>query len=90
MDATPDPSLPDDAPAPDQPTAAAQPKPAGAGAVVVGSVIALLAVGWFMLSHFVMDTEVGDAIQEAVGVAFGLLVLVSIIGAVRSTRGNPG
>jgi hypothetical protein len=87
MDPTPE---PDPAETSAEDLANQQPRSAGPGAAVVGAGIGLLAVGWFLLSHFVMDTEVADAIQEAVGVAFGLLILVSIIGAVRSTRGNPG
>ena len=59
-------------------------------AVVGGLVILALAVGWFVLSHFVMDTATSDAIGEAFGVAFALLVVVSVIGAIRSARGSHG
>lgn len=59
-------------------------------AIVGGLVIVGLAAGWFLLSHFVMDTATSDAIGEAFGVAFALLVVVSAIGAVRSARGSHG
>jgi hypothetical protein len=59
-------------------------------AVIGGLVILGLAFGWFALSHFVMDTATSDAIGEAFGVAFALLVVVSAIGAVRSARGSHG
>ena len=59
-------------------------------AVIGGLVIGVLAAGWFVLSHFVMDTDTPDAVGEALGVALALLVVVSIIGAVVTTRGNHG
>ena len=62
----------------------------GTRTVITGGVIiAVLGAGWFVLSHFVMDTSTSDAIGEALGVAFGLLVLVSAVGAVVSGRGSP-
>jgi hypothetical protein len=57
-------------------------------AVLGGSVIAALGVGWFVMSHFVMKTATSDALGEAVGVIFALLVVASVIGAVASARGN--
>ena len=51
--------------------------------VVGGVVIGLLGAGWFVLSHFVMDTAAPDAIGEALGVMLGVLVLVSVVGAFR-------
>jgi hypothetical protein len=48
-----------------------------AAALVVG-----LAAGWFLLSWAVMHTAAGDAAEESLGVAFGLLVTVSAVGAV--------
>jgi hypothetical protein len=59
--------------------------------LVTGGVsILLLAVGWFVLSHFVMHTAVPDAIGEALGVAFALLVVASFLGAVLSSQGRHG
>jgi hypothetical protein len=52
------------------------------GAVIVGA----LGIGWFALSHLVMGTKTGDAIVEAVGVVLALLVVASVIGAVRANR----
>jgi hypothetical protein len=52
--------------------------------------ILVLAGGWFLLSSTVMHTAVLDALGEAAGVAFALLVIVSVIGAVLSSRrGDP-
>ena len=48
--------------------------------------ILVLAGGWFVLSSTVMHTAVVDALGEAAGVAFALLVVVSVIGAVLSSR----
>lgn len=56
--------------------------------IVGGAVVCLAAAGWFVMSHFVMGTQTADAINEAFGVGFGLLVLLSAIGAVTSRRGN--
>lgn len=50
---------------------------AGAGALAVA------AVGWFMLSWRVMHTPAGDAAGEAFGVVFALLIVVSVVGAIR-------
>jgi len=51
-----------------------------------GSVLLLMGVGWFALSHVVMGTATGDAVGESLGVILGLLVAVSIVGAVRANR----
>jgi hypothetical protein len=58
--------------------------------VVGGAIIALLGAGWFVLSHLVMDTDISDALGEALGVVLALGVVASIIGAVVSGRGKPG
>ncbi len=50
--------------------------------VLGGAVILALAAGWFVLSRWDMGTQVMDALGEALGVAFALLVVVSVIGAV--------
>jgi len=58
--------------------------------VVGGGIIALLGAGWFVLSHVVMDTDILDALGEALGVVLALAVVASIFGAVLSGRGKPG
>ena len=58
--------------------------------VTGGVCILVLAFGWFALSHFVMHTAVPDAIGEALGVAFALLVVASFLGAVLSSQGRHG
>lgn len=63
-------------------------QPENRTAAIGASVIGLLGIGWFALSHFVMKTATADALGEALGVVLALLVVASIIGAVVSTRGN--
>jgi hypothetical protein len=53
--------------------------------VLGGSVVALLGIGWFVLSHVVMGTATGDALVEALGVMLALLVVASVVGAVRAS-----
>jgi hypothetical protein len=53
-----------------------------------GSVVLLLGVGWFALSHLVMGTATGDAVGESLGVILALLIVASIFGAVRANRRN--
>ena len=55
-----------------------------------GAVIVLLGAGWFLLAHYVMGEPVGDATGETLGVMLALLLVASVIGAVRSGRGRPG
>jgi hypothetical protein len=58
-------------------------------AVLGGVCIAVLAVGWFVLSWRVEHTPAGDAFGEALGLAFGLLIVVSVVGSVlRRGRGE--
>jgi hypothetical protein len=54
--------------------------------VVGGSVLALIAVGWFVLSHVVLGTDSVDALVEALGVVLGLLIAASVVGAVWANR----
>jgi hypothetical protein len=57
--------------------------------VIGGTVVALLGIGWFVLSHVVMGTPTVDAVVEALGVMLALLVVASIIGSViRALRGQ--
>jgi hypothetical protein len=52
--------------------------------LVVGiTLLLVLAVGWFLLSWRVMHTTPGDAAGEALGVTFGLLIVASVVGAIR-------
>jgi hypothetical protein len=56
-------------------------------AAAIGAVvIAVLAAGWFTMSHLIMGTSVSDALGEALGVALGLLMVGSVLGAVLSSR----
>jgi hypothetical protein len=64
--------------------------PATRTLVVGGLVITSAGVGWFILSHLVMGTQTGDAVEESLGVVLALLVVASIAGAIISGRGKPG
>lgn len=53
-------------------------------AVVLGTaVLTALTAGWFLLSWAVMHNTFADAGAEAFGVAFALLIVVSVVGAFR-------
>jgi hypothetical protein len=52
--------------------------------LIGGSAMALLGLGWFVLSHVVMRTDIGDAVVEALGVVLAVLVLVSLVAALRT------
>jgi hypothetical protein len=49
-------------------------------------IVVILAVGWFVMSTVVMGTSFVDALGQAVGVAFGLLIVVSVVGAIMTKR----
>jgi hypothetical protein len=50
--------------------------------VLLGAaVIAILAVGWFLLSWRVAHSPAGDAFSETLGIVFMLLIVGSVIGA---------
>jgi hypothetical protein len=61
---------------------------AGGGWRVTAGFVAILVLagGWFLLSWGVQHTAVADALGEAAGVAFALLVVVSVVGAVLNAR----
>jgi hypothetical protein len=54
-----------------------------------GAILALLGVGWFALSHLVMGTATVAAVGESLGVVLALLVVASVVGAVRANRRRP-
>jgi hypothetical protein len=47
------------------------------------TLIAAFGLGWFLLSWKVIGTDPGEAAGEALGAGLGLLVLISVIGALR-------
>jgi hypothetical protein len=52
--------------------------------IVLGATgVALAASGWFVLSWRVGHSAPADAFGEAVGVAFAVLIVASVVGAVR-------
>lgn len=61
-----------------------------ASRVFLLTVMGVGAGGWFMLSWKVMGNSPDQAVNEAIGAALGLLLLISIIGALRRGRGNVG
>ena len=61
------------------------------GAGLLAGALFLAAVGWFLLSLLVAHNDVRTAIRETVGVGLGLMILISMIGAVRNgARTNRG
>jgi hypothetical protein len=54
--------------------------------------ILILATGWYVLSNRVMGTKPGDAVGEALGVAFALLLVGSVLATMlgQSRRGVRG
>jgi len=62
----------------------------GPVALVAAGVVLGLGVGWFALSHWVMDTAVADALGEAVGVVLALSIVASAVGAMVSSRRGCG
>jgi hypothetical protein len=50
------------------------------------AIIAGFGLGWFLLSWGAIGTDASAAIQEAIGAALGLLLFISIIGALRRSR----
>jgi hypothetical protein len=54
--------------------------------------IAVLSLTWFGVSWLLMGSPVTDAVGEAAGGVAAVLVLVSVVGAIRQSRlvdGNP-
>jgi hypothetical protein len=47
-----------------------------------------VAVGWFLLSHQVVHTDVETAFSESLGAILVMLLLVSIIGSIRRNSGT--
>jgi steroid 5-alpha reductase family enzyme len=54
--------------------------------VVGATVVSVLGVGWFVLSHVVMKTPAVDAVVEALGVMLALMVVASVVGSVTRAR----
>jgi hypothetical protein len=54
---------------------------------LVGTValVAVAMAGWFVLSWLVVGSSARDAAGEAVGVGFGVLILFSVVGTLRSS-----
>jgi hypothetical protein len=56
---------------------------------LAASVLIAVAVGWYFLSVVVVDSSPRTAAGEAIGVILALLLVVSVIGAVRGSRQPP-
>jgi hypothetical protein len=50
------------------------------------AIIAGFGLGWFLLSWRVIGTDPGSAAAEALGAALGLMVFISVIGALHKNR----
>jgi hypothetical protein len=48
--------------------------------------VAVLLVGWFLVAWLALDRHIIDAAGESIGSAFLLLVLASVVGAIRRGR----
>lgn len=59
---------------------------AGRAWTVWGTTAAVLLIGWFFVAWLALDRHIVDAAGESVGSGFALLLLVSVIGAVRGGR----
>jgi len=55
--------------------------------VVGGAAVIGLGIGWFLISYIGMRDDLADSVTEGLGAALGLLVAISVIGAVVSARG---
>ncbi len=58
-------------------------------AAIGGAVILALMAGWFSMSYLIMHNSAADAFGECLGVGLGLLVVGSVIGAVRASHDRP-
>ena len=67
-----------------------EPRPSWTAVVVGITLLLAAALGWFLLSWKVIGTSARVAAGEAVGVVFGLLIVVSAVGAVRTRRRAAG
>jgi hypothetical protein len=56
------------------------------GAIIGTGVVVVLAGGWFIMSSVVFETSLIDALGQSIGVAFGLLMVLSVVGAIVSKR----
>lgn len=58
----------------------------GRGARFVLALVALALVGWFLYAWQVRGIRMADAAGESIGTALVLLILVSVVGAIRRGR----
>ena|SRR5215216_5696346 len=65
------------------PGSAAAASDAGRRARVAVTVVGVLLLAWFFVAWLLLERHIVDAAGESVGTAFGLLLVVSVIGAVR-------
>jgi hypothetical protein len=55
----------------------------GRAARIAVTVVGVLLVAWFFVAWLLLERHIVDAAGESVGTAFGIMVVVSVIGAVR-------
>jgi hypothetical protein len=87
----PAPRAPREVPAPRAPRDAlvdAEPLESGSGGLALAGIL-VLSGGWFTVSWRVLGSPVVDAVGEAAGGVVAVLVLVSVVGAVRHSRRGP-
>jgi hypothetical protein len=66
----------------------AEPAGSGSGGLALAGIL-VLSGGWFGVSWRVLGSPVVDAVGEAAGGVVAVLVLVSVVGAVRHSRRGP-
>ncbi|MFV2101895.1 hypothetical protein [Micromonospora sp. LOL_024] len=61
-------------------------EPVSTAIVVAYAVVGSMIFGWFLFGWLVLQQGFVDSVGEALGTAFGLLLVVAIIGSVRRSR----
>jgi hypothetical protein len=53
----------------------------------MATTVSVALVAWFFIAWLALDRHIADAAGESVGSGFALLLVVSVIGAIRGGRG---
>ena len=70
----------------EHPSVGAEPAEFSSTAKTWVAVVGVLLVVWFFIAWLALDRHILDAAGESLGTAFALLVIVSLIGALRGSR----
>jgi thiol:disulfide interchange protein len=77
---------PPDGPDTPGPVPVVSPRPRRWLVIVAAVAVVLLGVGWFLISYLGTHDDITDALTEGIGAALGLMIAISIVGAVLSAR----